>query len=193
MWATDMGWIMGPWMVLAGLANGAALATYDGAPDHPGPDRLWAVVANLGVTFSGSHPLSSAPCSPTAPSMPVDMISPGSTRSARPANHGTPSPGAGSSKRSARSRGRSSTSRAGPRSAPLSSVSTSSRGSSRPRWAALLSVDADIYDADGNPVREDVGELVIGDPGRAHPRLLGRAGALPRDILVPVSRRLGAW
>ncbi|MGH8872608.1 MAG: AMP-binding protein, partial [Acidimicrobiia bacterium] len=39
MWATDMGWIMGPWMVLAGLANGAALATYDGAPDYPGPDR----------------------------------------------------------------------------------------------------------------------------------------------------------
>ena len=30
-----------------------------------------------------------------------------------------------------------------------------------------LGMDADIYDADGNPVREDVGELVIGDPGRA--------------------------
>ena len=72
--------------------------------------------------LSRSHPLSSAPSSPTAPSMPVDMISPGSTRSARPANHGTPSPGAGSSRRSARSRGRSSTSRAGPRSAPSSSV-----------------------------------------------------------------------
>jgi acetyl-CoA synthetase len=56
MWATDMGWIMGPWMVLAGLANGAALATYDGAPDHPGPDRLWAVAANLGVTFLGISP-----------------------------------------------------------------------------------------------------------------------------------------
>ena len=70
-WATDMGWIMGPWMVLAGLANGAALATYDGAPDHPGPDRLWAVAANLGVTFLGSHPLSSAPSSPTAPSTPA--------------------------------------------------------------------------------------------------------------------------
>ncbi|HEU5112308.1 MAG TPA: AMP-binding protein, partial [Acidimicrobiia bacterium] len=56
MWATDMGWIMGPWMVVAGLANGAALATYDGAPDHPGPDRLWAVAANLGVTFLGISP-----------------------------------------------------------------------------------------------------------------------------------------
>lgn len=56
MWATDMGWIMGPWMVVAGLANGAAIATYDGAPDHPGPDRLWQVVADLGVTFLGISP-----------------------------------------------------------------------------------------------------------------------------------------
>ncbi|MGH8873227.1 MAG: AMP-binding protein, partial [Acidimicrobiia bacterium] len=56
MWATDMGWIMGPWMVLAGLANGAALATYDGAPDYPGPDRIWQVTADLGVTFLGISP-----------------------------------------------------------------------------------------------------------------------------------------
>ncbi len=56
MWATDMGWIMGPWMVVAGLANGSAIATYDGAPDHPGPDRLWQVAADLGVTFLGISP-----------------------------------------------------------------------------------------------------------------------------------------
>ncbi len=56
MWATDMGWIMGPWMVVAGLANGAAIATYDGAPNHPGPDRLWEVVADLGVTALGISP-----------------------------------------------------------------------------------------------------------------------------------------
>ena len=56
MWATDMGWIMGPWMVVAGLANGAALATYDGVPDHPGPDRIWQVAAGLGVTFLGISP-----------------------------------------------------------------------------------------------------------------------------------------
>ena len=56
MWATDMGWIMGPWMVVAGLANGAALATYDGAPDYPGPDRIWKVAADLEVTFLGISP-----------------------------------------------------------------------------------------------------------------------------------------
>jgi acetyl-CoA synthetase len=56
MWVTDMGWIMGPWMVIAGLANGAAVATYDGAPDHPGPDRLWQLVSDLGVTHLGISP-----------------------------------------------------------------------------------------------------------------------------------------
>jgi acetyl-CoA synthetase len=56
MWFTDMGWIMGPWMVIAGLANGAAIATYDGAPDHPGPDRIWQVASDLGITALGLSP-----------------------------------------------------------------------------------------------------------------------------------------
>ncbi len=56
MWATDMGWIMGPWMVIAGLANGAAIATYDGAPNHPGPDRIWQVAQDLGLTILGLSP-----------------------------------------------------------------------------------------------------------------------------------------
>jgi acetyl-CoA synthetase len=56
MWATDMGWIMGPWMVTAGLANGAAIATYDGAPDYPGPDRIWRVTSELGLSILGLSP-----------------------------------------------------------------------------------------------------------------------------------------
>ncbi len=56
MWATDMGWIMGPWMVIAGLANGAAIGTYDGAPDYPGPDRLWRVAEELELTLLGISP-----------------------------------------------------------------------------------------------------------------------------------------
>ena len=56
MWSTDMGWIMGPWMVVAGLANGAAIATYDGAPNQPGPDRIWQVAAELGLTILGLSP-----------------------------------------------------------------------------------------------------------------------------------------
>lgn len=56
MWATDMGWIMGPWMVVAALANGAAVATFDGAPDYPGPDRIWEIVAKHRLTHLGLSP-----------------------------------------------------------------------------------------------------------------------------------------
>ncbi len=56
MWATDMGWIMGPWMVIAGLANGTAIATYDGAPNYPAADRIWEEVEDLGITALGISP-----------------------------------------------------------------------------------------------------------------------------------------
>ena len=55
-WFTDMGWIMGPWEVTAALANGATLALYEGAPDYPGPDRLWQYVERHRVTVLGISP-----------------------------------------------------------------------------------------------------------------------------------------
>ncbi|MFL6206450.1 MAG: AMP-binding protein [Acidimicrobiales bacterium] len=55
-WLTDLGWIMGPWLLTAGLGNGATVLLYDGAPDHPGPDRLWAFVARHRATHCGVSP-----------------------------------------------------------------------------------------------------------------------------------------
>ena len=55
-WFTDMGWMMGPWLVFGSLLNGAAMLFYDGAPDYPGPDRLWAICARHGVTHLGITP-----------------------------------------------------------------------------------------------------------------------------------------
>jgi acetyl-CoA synthetase len=55
-WLTDLGWIMGPWLLTAGLANGATLVLFDGAPDHPGPDRLWAFLARHRATHCGISP-----------------------------------------------------------------------------------------------------------------------------------------
>ncbi len=55
-WLTDMGWIMGPWEVVATLANGATIALFDGAPDWPGPDRLWAYLERHRVTMVGLSP-----------------------------------------------------------------------------------------------------------------------------------------
>jgi acetyl-CoA synthetase len=55
-WLTDLGWIMGPWLLTAALANGATALLYDGAPDHPGPDRLWAFLARNRATHCGISP-----------------------------------------------------------------------------------------------------------------------------------------
>ncbi|MCB1028924.1 MAG: AMP-binding protein, partial [Microthrixaceae bacterium] len=55
-WLTDMGWIMGPWITVAALANGATLVTYDGAPDWPEPDRAWSLVEAHRLTFLGVSP-----------------------------------------------------------------------------------------------------------------------------------------
>jgi acetyl-CoA synthetase len=56
MWFTDLGWMMGPWAISGALLLGAELVLYEGAPDHPGPDRLWAVAARHGVTHLGLSP-----------------------------------------------------------------------------------------------------------------------------------------
>jgi acetyl-CoA synthetase len=55
-WLTDLGWIMGPWLITAALANGAAALLFDGAPDHPGPDRLWELLARHRATHCGISP-----------------------------------------------------------------------------------------------------------------------------------------
>ena len=55
-WFTDMGWIMGPWEVTGALANGATLALFEGAPDFPEPDRLWAFLERHEVTILGISP-----------------------------------------------------------------------------------------------------------------------------------------
>jgi acetyl-CoA synthetase len=55
-WFTDMGWIMGPWEVFGGHANGGAVLLYEGAPDYPAPDRLWSIVERHRVTILGVSP-----------------------------------------------------------------------------------------------------------------------------------------
>jgi acetyl-CoA synthetase len=55
-WLTDIGWIMGPWEIVGTLANGGTLALYDGAPDFPAPDRLWAFVERHGINILGVSP-----------------------------------------------------------------------------------------------------------------------------------------
>ena len=55
-WMTDMGWMMGPWEVFGTLLLGATMLLYDGAPDFPGPDRVWKLCADHKVTALGVSP-----------------------------------------------------------------------------------------------------------------------------------------
>ena len=57
-WCTaDVGWVTGHSYVVYGpLANGATSFMYEGAPNHPEPDRFWRIVAQYGVTILYTAP-----------------------------------------------------------------------------------------------------------------------------------------
>jgi acetyl-CoA synthetase len=56
LWFTDMGWMMGPFLVFGALGLGASIVLYEGTPDFPAPDRLWRICAAHGVTHLGIAP-----------------------------------------------------------------------------------------------------------------------------------------
>ncbi|MDI6696199.1 MAG: AMP-binding protein [Anaerolineales bacterium] len=55
-WMTDMGWMMGPWLVFGALLLGSTFVLYDGAPDYPAPNRLWSLVERHRITTLGVSP-----------------------------------------------------------------------------------------------------------------------------------------
>ncbi|MGQ0569740.1 MAG: AMP-binding protein [Armatimonadota bacterium] len=56
LWYTDIGWMMGPWLILGTLLLGATMVLYDGVPDYPAPNRLWEIVERHKVTVLGISP-----------------------------------------------------------------------------------------------------------------------------------------
>lgn len=55
-WMTDMGWMMGPWLVYGSLLLGATMFLYDGAPDYPAPNRVWAMIERHEISLLGLSP-----------------------------------------------------------------------------------------------------------------------------------------
>jgi acetyl-CoA synthetase len=55
-WLTDLGWMMGPWLICGGLIVGATLLLFEGTPDYPAPDRLWRLAEDHRVTVLGVAP-----------------------------------------------------------------------------------------------------------------------------------------
>ncbi len=55
-WLSDIGWMMGPWTIIGNHNFGGTIFLYDGAPDYPGPDRLWQMIERHGITTFGISP-----------------------------------------------------------------------------------------------------------------------------------------
>ena len=55
-WVSDIGWMMGPWTLIGNHAFGGRVVMYEGAPDHPEPDRFWAMIDRHDVTQFGISP-----------------------------------------------------------------------------------------------------------------------------------------
>ena len=56
LWLTDMGWVMGSFVIAAALGNGGTAVFFEGVPDSPEPDRLWAVAERSATTVLGISP-----------------------------------------------------------------------------------------------------------------------------------------
>jgi acetyl-CoA synthetase len=56
LWSTDIGWMMGPWLIAGGLMLGATIVLYDGTPDFPDASRMWSLVERHKVTHLGISP-----------------------------------------------------------------------------------------------------------------------------------------
>jgi acetyl-CoA synthetase len=55
-WVSDIGWMMGPWTLIGNHTFGGTVLMYEGAPDHPGPDRFWEMIDRHDVTQFGISP-----------------------------------------------------------------------------------------------------------------------------------------
>jgi acetyl-CoA synthetase len=159
--ATDMGWIMGPWTVVGCGAVGATVVYAEGAPDFPS-DRLWRLVESERVTMLG--------------------VSPTLVRALIP--HGEPSADL-SSLRTMTTTGEPWNrdpylwlfEKVGSRSAPIVNISGGTEVGAcflsscivepiKPVALGFpaLGADIDVFDENGKPVRGEVGELVCKRP-----------------------------
>ncbi|MHC3439481.1 AMP-binding protein [Natrialbaceae archaeon A-gly3] len=55
-WVSDIGWMMGPWTLIGNHTFGGTIFMYEGAPDHPQPDRFWEMIDRHGITQFGISP-----------------------------------------------------------------------------------------------------------------------------------------
>ncbi|MWV64326.1 AMP-binding protein [Halorubrum sp. JWXQ-INN 858] len=55
-WVSDVGWMMGPWTLIGNHTFGGTVFMYEGAPDHPEPDRFWELIDRHKLSVFGISP-----------------------------------------------------------------------------------------------------------------------------------------
>ncbi len=55
-WMTDIGWMMGPWLMIGSTHLGGEFVVFEGTPNHPNTDRLWEVIERHEATIFGISP-----------------------------------------------------------------------------------------------------------------------------------------
>jgi acetyl-CoA synthetase len=55
-WISDLGWLVGPMLIVGPLQLGATVVFTEGVPTYPCPTRMWEIVERNGVTLQGIAP-----------------------------------------------------------------------------------------------------------------------------------------
>jgi acetyl-CoA synthetase len=55
-WITDIGWMMGPWLIFGALINKATIFIYNGSPDYPNTDIIWELTKKYNINIVGLSP-----------------------------------------------------------------------------------------------------------------------------------------
>ena len=195
-WLTDLGWIMGPWLLTAGLGNGATVLPLRRRARPPRPrsavgvrrraTRVTALRRQPDARPRAHGPRRRRAGAPTTCRR--------CASSAPPASRGTRTRGAGTSSVVGGGRcpvinisGGTEVGACFLSPHPVQPISPMSLG------GPSLGMAVDVFDDDGRPVRGAVGELVCTKPWPGMTRgPAQRPRALPRDLLVAVARRVGA-
>lgn len=170
-WVTDMGWIMGPLAMVGSHAVGGTMVMYEGAPDFPAPDRVWASVERHRVAMLGISPTLIRALKPKG----EDWIRRHDLSSLRiigsTGEPWNPEPYAWLAREAGGGRvpiinisGGTEVGACFLAPYPVERIEPCSLG------GACLGMDVDVFDPQGNPIRGEVGELVCKQPWPAMTR-----------------------
>ena len=189
--ATDMGWIMGPWTVVGGGRVRRTVVFAEGAPDWPA-DRLWRLIEEERVTMLGVSPTLVRALIPKGEPEARPLVAAAICTTGEPWNR---DPYLWLFARGRRRAGpdRQHLGRTEVGACFLSTVITEPIKPCSLGFPAL-GMAIDVVDTDGRSlVRGEVGELVCRQPWPGMTRgVLARPRALPRHVLAAVPRRLDA-